>query len=409
METIQCSNRNEVEKLVLTKKGGLNTNSLKQSYWDRRNKTFLYLEILEATKNLPGISLSERIFLFLGNNQKTCLTCDKNKTIFFNFKNGYSDYCSKYCSQKSPIRTEKIKKKLAENKVSHAEKIKQGVLRNHGVDNFSKTDEFKEKYKSTMNDRYGVDNAFQLEEVQRKSRLTKIQKYGINNLLGNAPKDKVIKTNRERYGYDYFFQSENGKFTKKTLKEHYGYTEEEILAFFKSKDSTSIEWALRKTDGNFENAKRLHEKRISDCNITRGKASKESLRIFEPLTKWLLEVGFLESQIFYGSGKHQERFLYDDVLRKVYFYDYSVFTEKSKVIIEFHGVKFHPKENEIHSFIPIFETSKSPLELFEKDQSKKICALRNGYHYLELWSDEDNKLNKAKEFLTCHLKEIGKC
>lgn len=55
----------------------------------------------------------------------------------------------------------------------------------YGVDNYAKTNEFKEYYKKYCQETYGVDNIFQLDDIKTKSKLTCIEKFGYEYHLQN--------------------------------------------------------------------------------------------------------------------------------------------------------------------------------------------------------------------------------
>lgn len=105
------------------------------------------------------------------------------------------------------------------------EVARQTNLSKYGVDNPSKSDKVKEKiqenrnkdswrknYKNTMNDKYGVDNPQQIPSIKEKTSKTNIEKYGNSVAANSKPvREKIILDNMNKYGVEYFFQSEEFK------------------------------------------------------------------------------------------------------------------------------------------------------------------------------------------------------
>lgn len=82
----------------------------------------------------------------------------------------------------------------------------------------------KEKIKKTNLERYGYESARQNEKVIEKSRQTCLQKYGVTNATKTLEtRKKMKKTNLERYGVENTFQSEEKKEKiKQTCMKRYG-------------------------------------------------------------------------------------------------------------------------------------------------------------------------------------------
>jgi len=66
------------------------------------------------------------------------------------------------------------------------------AMSKYGVDSFSKTAEFKEKYSATCLEKYGVDNAAKSEEVINKIKNTMYEKYGMHYNQTHIP-NKILK------------------------------------------------------------------------------------------------------------------------------------------------------------------------------------------------------------------------
>lgn len=95
-------------------------------------------------------------------------------------------YCSKKCSNTSPVEI---------NKKNNS--MKNTVDTKYGGVHYTNNPDVKEKYKQTMIDRYGVDCPFHSPEIVSKINDTLMSRY--NNLNYNNPK-KIIETKLRKYG-----------------------------------------------------------------------------------------------------------------------------------------------------------------------------------------------------------------
>ena len=158
-------------------------------------------------KEYPNVScIKEKLYLFYFNltEPPKCIVCGK-KSIFFDIKRGYSEYCSNECANKSPKRIEKIKKTCLER---------------YGVNNGAKTETSKEKMKQTCLERYGVEFIGETEEQKKKSKQTKLEKYGDENYVNS---EKRKQTCLEKYNCTSYTQTQEFKDkSKQTCLEKYG-------------------------------------------------------------------------------------------------------------------------------------------------------------------------------------------
>ena len=83
------------------------------------------------------------------------------------------------------------------DKCSHI-KIKSFNRKKWGVDYFSQTKEYTEKFKSTMIERYGVEYALQSKELKDKAKKTNLEKFGVENPFMD---NEMIKSKfKEKWG-----------------------------------------------------------------------------------------------------------------------------------------------------------------------------------------------------------------
>jgi hypothetical protein len=162
----------------LTKTKNLNNRVCIESWWENRNHSSIYAKIFNTTKYLDVYTplFSERLFSIINytENRPNCQVCNKNTCNFKNFKEGYYQYCSKYCSTQSPERNEKIVLNRDYDKILIKTK-KTNQLR-YGVDFTTQTNNVIKKTKQTKLDRYGSEKYNNIE----KANETKLQKYGVD-------------------------------------------------------------------------------------------------------------------------------------------------------------------------------------------------------------------------------------
>ena len=135
---------------------------------------------------------------------------------------------------------------------------------------------------------------------------------------------------------------------------------------------------------------------IKKC-VPMGKASKESLMIFKPISDYLINTKiFNDDDIFFGHDDRKEWFLYDDA---IFMYDFCI--PKLKLIIEYQGKCWHPQPSLNNELLKEWRCLKSNLDadtVVKKDELKRKLAEKNGFKVVYLWAEEgfENNFNKAK-------------
>jgi very-short-patch-repair endonuclease len=260
---------------------------------------------------------------------KDCPVCKKE------FHHRQNQTCSKECA-----------KKLKE----------ESFLKSCGAThNFFKNSKSRISWEGRLEEEEGIKNVFQRESIKNKIKNHFIENYGVDN---------VSKIN--------YIKNKKNETLKNTL---------------------SVNPNLYK-----ENWKRAHDKFIKEVGTdprlhTFGKASMESLQVFDEVEKFCLENGIDINDIFIGKDEKKEYFI--QTKKKIYFYDFTI--KSLKLIIEFHGTAFHVNPND-----PDKENWRNPFtnenwkENLYKTKIKNNAALRRGFKILEIWSDEEVKTNVEK-------------
>ena len=192
-------------------KSGWKTNEKKLS----KKEPNIYQEIKKFSElnSLSNLSFKEQVWHFIHKytDIPKCVECGKKLKFKRSLREGYGKYCSLTCTnmnlehinqsketrllKKSEIIEKTIKTNLekygVENTFQRTDLVRNGFLRNHGVDHVSKISGVKEKRERTFLDRYGYPNNFVI--------------------FKNRDKNKTIKQNNFIFKYDkYDFKNHKG-------------------------------------------------------------------------------------------------------------------------------------------------------------------------------------------------------
>lgn len=149
-----------------------------------------------------------------------------------------------------------------------------------------------------------------------------------------------------------------------------------------------------------------------------GKASKESLKVFIPIYKYLRKNGFKLYDILFGIKGLKELFLYDKTNKKRYLYDFSILSKK--IIIEFNGdgtdtfikkgITIINRKGLLKSIHPSYKLTNEELNLWKHPYNKNINAYdvkkadeikvnyakTLGYKVLTIWQSDGIEFNIKK-------------
>lgn len=135
-------------------------------------------------------------------------------------------------------------------------------------------------------------------------------------------------------------------------------------------------------------AKKNMENKRWLSNSTKGKASKESLRLFNDIVEKIQD---LNLTCYYGHSNGKEWWLKTKD-GKVKFYDFTI--PELKLIIEYQGERYHPNPEKLSKEewkewkIPYNNTTAD--EVYANDQEKYQLAMENGWQIIYVWSNNVN-------------------
>lgn len=231
----------------------------------------------------------------------------------------------------------------------------------------------------------------QNESKKLAQKFYKENKY--KNTSKNLPNGNLSSENKfiDRYGEDVgkykYYQSQKTKIkiTLEYLMDKYNITKEEAS---KIKATNSLEKQIE-LYGEEEGQKRYLD--IGERTINKFKGySEESIKFFEKLLiPYLEKIKNIKIEEYYHAKNGKEMYLLSNGKIK----KYDLYIPDLNLIVEYHGVAFHPKRGNLEWVSPFGKTYES---VFENDQEKKLLAQSNGYKYMEIFS---NELENFKEIL----------
>lgn len=177
------------------------------------NSKYIKDFILEQTSFLPiDTKYNQRCFHIINDIYQIplCKNCNSNYVNFNNRNKDwrYLDYCSSKCT---------FNKKTNES-------YKKTSMDKWGVDNYSKTKEFRDHMIKINNEKWGVDWYQQSEDFKNKSVKTCLEKYGFTSYTKTKEfKNRLKDTFLKNWGVDWYTKSSDfsNKF-RETCLEKYG-------------------------------------------------------------------------------------------------------------------------------------------------------------------------------------------
>ncbi len=143
-----------------------------------------YPEFYRELKCKNCESFAESLYLHLNKNKPKCLQCG-SFTKFIDINDGYREFCSNACVNKSQHTKNRIKSSFIEK---------------YGIDNISKLDSVKSKKKSTLLKNYKTNDSFSVNNGRENARISLIKKYGTENILSvSSIREKSTETKRKKF------------------------------------------------------------------------------------------------------------------------------------------------------------------------------------------------------------------
>lgn len=135
----------------------------------------------------------------------------------------------------------------------------------------------------------------------------------------------------------------------------------------------------------------IYNEILSKRTVGFNKSSKEAFLFLLPIYKFIRNGGIEMSDVYWGVGSSNEWFIKND--KSIFFYDF--FIKPLNIIIEYHGVAFHPKRGDENWISPHGVKYDFKIKI---DDIKRELAVNSGFDYLYVYSD-DNLKTKQIEFI----------
>lgn len=363
---------------------------------------------------------------------RKCKTCDKE---FETYKTSEQKFCSVQCSTKNEeVNIKKFEHMKKTNMERHGvefytnpQKVHETFIKKYGM-HYSKTDEFKDKFKKTMNEKHGVDYPQQSTEIKKKSsdtvnekyggftfaspinnekvKKTMVDRYGVTNAR-NIPgiEEKIKKTNLERYGVEYGLQSE--EILTKTIntnREKYGVDNVSQVKEIKDKVKISNDiYIFNNIFKKFENSDTVKILFSKEEYLEKGGAPAQQRFLCKKCNKEFLgyirnarcydcypntNTSQMEKEIFYYL---QELLLNTEILsmtkRVIKPYELDIYIPEYKLAVEFNGLFWHSSEMNIDKNSHVNKTNMCEnlgihlIHIFEDDWATKKEIIKQKLRY----------------------------
>ena len=259
-----------------------------------------------------------------------------------------------------------------------------------------------QKNKSRYSINYWMENGH--SEADSLKILSDLQSSHTKKHLENKSKEYIQEYHRSNspWRVEYYL---NRGYNEKESKE--------IISKIKKESSMFCSEYYQKIGHTIEESHDLsYEYWKEHCYKNNSNVSKESLKIFSVNYE---RIKNLDMCVYFGGSniEKKEYFLYDKNESRYYFYDFTVLNGDIKLIIEYNGVKFHPRKDSLteedwKKWRCLFNEDVDADTKYKYDCKKRDLALSNGFQYLEIWSDDDfdSNIQKSIDFILQSLQSV---
>lgn len=256
---------------------------------------------------------------------------------------------------------------------------------------------------SQLSMKYWINRGHSQEHTKHRISLAqsnnvkkKREKLMIKQLAGDSSWRESFNTTVEYYVKQGFTEDEakvalkkrQTTFSLQTCIQRYG--EQEGTKVWRSRQEKWINTLASKTSD--EKLEILRKKVVK-----LGRASRESLAIFAPLHKMLVEKGVIEdSDIYYGYNDRNEYYLADN--DNYFLYDFTI--RSLKLIIEFNGTVWHVDPRISPEQLKSWRNPHGigAVDVMLSDNKKREFAASRGFTVIDLWGADTLEHNMKKTY-----------
>lgn len=257
-----------------------------------------------------------------------------------------------------------------------------------------------------LNIEYWIESGYSKEEANKKVR--EYQKENSNKFVNKILNNPEYYSGRTSTQLNYWInKGYNLEDAKEKLKKRQNltsldsfitrYGEEDGIAKYNllsdlKKYNNSLDYYINKY--GLSKGEELYNDLLKRRMVRISRASKESFKFFKNIYIYLRKNGINKNDIYWGVGHSNEWFV--NFGGSVYFYDFTV--PIINLVIEYHGIKFHPNDNDNDLDKKEWKCLFSGISFYEKlkiDKFKKDIIIKNGFDYIEVFSNEDLEKKKS--------------
>jgi len=294
---------NLVKDLFLTSDGKIIAGRVSENYIKKNDKLYTFIN----SSFDSSYSLSEKIYLLTHDLSKRplCKTCSTE----LKFKNGYTNFCSRKCSNADPD-------VLVKNKTNVSVALKK-VYEERG-------DEVKSRRNATLEQRFGqkVTSPFGLDVIKQNLQEHVLNKFGVTNIFylkefradgKKVSQDRSVQFNK-LCGYDVSYLNDS-LISIKNLCHVHGDIEMKISDFYNRahRDRSGIICPICNPISSFSSFELLFEEVLKELNITdyvkRNKSVLKNLELdfYFPNHNFAIELNgcYWHSEIYKDKKYHQ--------------------------------------------------------------------------------------------------------
>lgn len=354
----------------------------------------LYENLLNSYNLFPDIFLSfgfsQKLYHYLLDDFSLLLgkcKCCRNRCSFISFKKGYRTCCSYKCAANDIDKINRgLDTQVKNNKIKYGRdfymgsddfkrKSKETLMNLYNVDNYTKTEEYKNHIIELNNEKYGCDYFVLTDEFKKKSKKTCISHFNVDNCMKNKDiQNKSKETKLIRYG------DENYRNVEKFIISMTSKTPEEKQSIQIKKDNTRIN-----NYGSLEESyKSAQEKYKITCQNKYGVNNYFQLLDDQSVyhfSKGEKELSKFISTIYSGKIIENDRTVLNG-------FEIDILLPDLKIGFEYNGDYWHANPNIYDENFINLSSKMTYKEIHEKDDKKIKLASNMGYTIITIWEND---------------------
>jgi hypothetical protein len=291
----------------------------------------------------------------------------------------------------------KIKKLQATCNIEIAKKIQSTLKNNPNLDKINKSKGNSNRWEFYL-DKINPNTNLLFTEIEAREKIYNKQRTGFVNLWKNHKNGtKEMLTNMQlKYYLNKGLDLQDAKNALVERKLQGAFTLENCILKYGKEIGTNkfierqIKWRSTMNSKSDEDKNQIKIKQ----RLRLPRVSSVSIKLFESI---ISSLNLCIDDVYFNNPEY---FIYDDLTKRLYFYDFVI--PSKKIAIEYNGTTFHPKpdateEEKLTWFNPLKKMNYFDNLIF--DNYKNNLIIQKGYDLLVVWDDDPFKLEKCIEFI----------